>query len=72
MINLEDLIIQTPRNHSTVQIESFEVWFMTPFGLYSDIKVAIARVKQEGLSLIAVRPVCVAIGTDRIDYEVMT
>lgn len=68
MINLEQNTISYV-NGDSVPIRRYEVWYMTPLGLFNDREAAIIEIKKVDFPVHVIRPVAVAIAEDGM-YEV--
>lgn len=54
------------------EIQSWQVWWQTPFGLYTERTEAIARLQQAGMDPeLVLCPVPVAVGHNQFVYEVV-
>lgn len=58
MVNYEDMTVTI--GDSSGQIDRFETWWMTPFGLCQNIATARDKLNLEGIPLTVLKPVTVA------------
>ena len=69
MVSIKENTMTLARN--SVQIERWEVWFMTPFGVTNDVETAKKIVEDRDLDPdLTIVPVPVAISGS--DYEIVT